>query len=197
MIGGIWATFIPIAISVAILKYRLYDIDFIINRTLVYAALTACVVGLYMLVVGGLGTLLHSQGNLLLSLLGAGLVAVLFAPLRDRLQRGVNRLMYGERDDPYKVLSWLGRRLEANLAPEAVLPAVVENIARALHLPRAEICSPTARHSAPEHPTVKPRRRQACGTPAPWRRCAALRRAYGRRNSGLTAGTAPSSKSAV
>lgn len=79
------------------------------------------------------------QGNLLLSILAAGLVAVLFAPLRDRLQRGVNRLMYGERDNPYAVLSRLGRRLETTLAPEAVLPVIVESIARALRLPQVEI----------------------------------------------------------
>jgi signal transduction histidine kinase len=64
---------------------------------------------------------------------------VLFQPLRSRLQRGVNRLMYGERDDPYAVTSRLGRRLEATLAPEAVLPTVVETIAQALKLPYAAI----------------------------------------------------------
>jgi signal transduction histidine kinase len=66
-------------------------------------------------------------------------VAVLFQPLRIRLQRGVNRLMYGERDDPYAVVSRLGRRLEATIAPEAVLPTVVETIAQALKLPYAAI----------------------------------------------------------
>ena len=45
---------------------------------------------------------------------------MLFQPLRGRLQRAVNRLMYGERDDPYRVLTRLGQRLEATLAPEAV-----------------------------------------------------------------------------
>jgi GAF domain-containing protein len=66
-------------------------------------------------------------------------VAVLFQPLRSRLQRGVKRLMYGERDDPYAVTSRLGRRLEATLAPEAVLPTIVETIAQALKLPYAAI----------------------------------------------------------
>jgi signal transduction histidine kinase len=71
--------------------------------------------------------------------LGAGLVAVLFAPLRERLQRGVNRLMYGERDDPYAVLSRMGERLEATLAPKAVLPTIAETIAQALKLPYVAI----------------------------------------------------------
>src|SRR5260370_1604025 len=72
-------------------------------------------------------------------LLGSGLVAVLFEPLRHRLQRAVNHLMYGERDDPYAVLSRLGKRLEITLAPEAVLPTIVETVAQALKVPYAAI----------------------------------------------------------
>jgi signal transduction histidine kinase len=130
---------IPVSIGMAILRYRLFDIDLIINRALVYGALTASVVGIYVLVVGGLGALLQARGNLLLSLLATGLVAVLFAPLRDRLQRGVNRMMYGERDDPYTVLSRLGQRLETTLEPHTVLPAVAETVAHALKLPHVAI----------------------------------------------------------
>jgi signal transduction histidine kinase len=86
-----------------------------------------------------LGALFQAQDHLAVSLSATGLVAVLFQPLRSRLQRGVNRLMYGERDDPYAVTSRLGRRLEATLVPEAVLPTVVETIAQALKLPYAAI----------------------------------------------------------
>lgn len=130
---------IPISVGVAILRYRLWDIDVVINRTLVYGSLTAIVVSLYMLVVGGLGALLQGRGNLLVSLAATGFIAVLFAPLRDRLQHGVNRLMYGERDDPYAVISRLGQRLEATLAPDAVLPTIVQTIRDALRLPFAAI----------------------------------------------------------
>src|SRR5215204_1054875 len=131
--------FVPVFTFIAILSYRLYDIDVVINRTLVYGALSACVVGIYVLVLVALGTVFQARGNLAVSLLATGFVAVLFQPLRMRLQRGVNRLMYGERDDPYAVVSRLGRRLEATLAPEAVLPTVVETIAQALKLPYAAI----------------------------------------------------------
>ncbi len=130
---------IPVATGIAILKYRLYDIDRIINRTLVYGALTVCIVGIYVLVVGYLGAMFASRGNLVISIFAAGLVAIMFQPLRERLQRIVNRLTYGERDDPYRVLARLGRRLEATIAPEAVLPAIVENIARALRLPQVAV----------------------------------------------------------
>ncbi len=130
---------IPLSIGAAILRHRLFDIDLIINRTLVYGALTACVIGIYVLVVGYLGVLFRVQDNLLVALSATGLVAVIFAPLRDRLQRAVNRLMYGERDDPYAVLSRLGQRLRTTDAPEAVLPAIVETVAQALKLPHAAI----------------------------------------------------------
>src|SRR5262249_52540129 len=60
-------------------------------------------------------------------------------PLRGWLQRGVNRLMYGQRDEPYAVVARLGRRLESTLAPEAVLVAIVETVAQALKLPYAAI----------------------------------------------------------
>jgi signal transduction histidine kinase len=130
---------IPLATGIAILKYRLYDIDRLINRTLVYGALTVCIVGIYVLVVGYLGAVFASRGNLVISIFAAGLVATIFQPLRERLQRIVNRLTYGERDDPYRVLARLGRRLEATIAPEAVLPAIVENIALALRLPQVAV----------------------------------------------------------
>jgi signal transduction histidine kinase len=130
---------LPVCTYIAILRYRLYDIDVLINRTLVYGALTACIVGIYVLAVGGLGALFQARGNLAVSLMATGVVAVLFQPLRSRLQRGVNRLMYGERDDPYAVISRLGRRLEATIAPESVLPTIAETIAQALKLPYAAI----------------------------------------------------------
>ena len=130
---------IPGSICIAMLRHHLFDVDLVINRTLVYGAMTVSVVLLYVLVVGSLGTLLQVQGSLIVSLIATGLAAVMFQPLRDRLQRGVNRLMYGERDDPYAVLSSLGSRLESRLDPEAVLPTVIRTVREALRLPYAEI----------------------------------------------------------
>jgi len=132
-------TAIALAAGIAILRYRLYDIDLVINRTLVYGALTAAVAGIYLLVVGGLGVLLQARGSLALSLLGVGLVAIVAQPVRARIQRLVNRWMYGERDDPYAVLSRLSQRLESTLAPNSILPTIVETVAAALKLPYAAI----------------------------------------------------------
>jgi len=131
--------FLPVTLAFSMLRYRLWDIDIIVSRTLVYGALTACIVALYILLVGALSLLSQTTGNLLISLLATGLIAFLFQPLRERLQRGVNRLVYGERDEPYIALSRLGRRLEVSLAPEAVLPTVVTTVREVLKLPYVAI----------------------------------------------------------
>lgn len=130
---------IPLSIGVAVLRHNLFDIDILINRTLVYSLLTACVVSLYAAIVGGLGALFQAQGSLLFSLLATGFIAVLFQTLRERLQRAINRLMYGERDEPYQVLTRLGQRLEAAIEPAAALPLTVETVAHALKLPYVAI----------------------------------------------------------
>lgn len=130
---------IAVAAAIAILRHRLYDINLIINRTLVYSALTVGVAALYGLVVGTLGILFQAGSNLFVSLLATGLAAILVQPMRDGLQRLVNRLMYGERDDPYAVLSRLSRQLEGSLSPETTLPTVAEAVAQALKLPYVAI----------------------------------------------------------
>ena len=125
---------IPAATGIAILRYHLYDIDVVINRSLVYGGLTAGVVGLYVGTVTLLAQFFERTGWGT-SLLAAGVVAVVFQPLRERLQHGVNRLMYGDRDDPYAALSRLGRRLAASIPAGQVLPQVTETVAQALRLP--------------------------------------------------------------
>jgi signal transduction histidine kinase len=149
---------------IAILRHKLYDIDLLINRTLVYGALSACVVGTYVLAVVALGTVFQAPGNIAVSLVATALVAILFQPLRSRFQRGINRMMYGDRDDPSAVTSRLGQRIEATLAPEAVLPTVVETIAQALKLPYVAILlkegegyrTGAAHGSPPEEPEALP-----------------------------------------
>jgi signal transduction histidine kinase len=129
----------PLSIGVAVVRARLWDIDVIINRTLVYGILTLCVAATYVGVVGSLGTVVGTSNNLLISLGAAGLVAVLFQPLRAWLQRGVNHLLYGQRDEPYAVITHLSQRLERTLTPQAALPALVETVTQALKLPYAAI----------------------------------------------------------
>jgi signal transduction histidine kinase len=130
---------LPIAIAFSIMRHRLWDIDLFINRALVYGALTAFVILTYIVVVGGLGALFQSSGNFFLSLIATGVIALAINPLRLRLQKFINRLMYGERDDPYKVLSQLSQHLESTQTPESILSTIVETITRTLKLPYAAI----------------------------------------------------------
>jgi signal transduction histidine kinase len=131
--------FIPVCIGIAVLRAGLWDVDLVINRALLYAGLTVAVVGIYVLVVWYLGTLLHTGTGLGTSLVATGVVAVVLQPLRTQLQRGVNRLTYGQRDEPYKVIAELGRRLEVSAQTQSVLTAAVETLAKALRLPYAAI----------------------------------------------------------
>ena len=130
---------VPVSLLIAFFYARLWDIDFIINRTLVYTALSVCVVGTYVGVVGLLSALFQTSSNLAISLTSTGLIATIVHPLHIRLQRSVNRLFYGERDDPYTVLARLGQRLETTLAPEAILSTIVSTTKEALKLPYVAI----------------------------------------------------------
>ena len=130
---------IVVAAAVAILKYRLYDIDILINRTLVYGALTASIMGLYIFIVGYLGRLFQAQAKPIIAFLSTGLIALLFQPLRQRLQQTVNRIMYGARDDPISVLVKLGKQLEDSSSLNPILSGIVETIAHTLKLPYVAI----------------------------------------------------------
>lgn len=139
---GVIVLIYPVSLSVAILRHNLFDIDTLLNRTMVYGALTALTVTIYIFVVSTLGVLLQTRGDSFAALVATGVVAVLFQPLRERLQRAVNRLMYGERDEPFKVLTRLGRRLEGTVSPDATLSTIVETVAQALKLPYVAVALP-------------------------------------------------------
>ena len=128
-----------VCIGVSVFRYRLWDIDLVINRVLVYGTLTALTMLVYLGAVGAMGTLFQGLADRWLFFLATGLVAILFEPLRRRLQRLANRLMYGERDDPYAVLTRLSRALETTPNPEDTLPALASQIGQALKIPYVEI----------------------------------------------------------
>jgi signal transduction histidine kinase len=132
-------SFLPLSLTIAVMRYRLYDIDIIINRTLVYGALTVTTMGIYVFIVGYLGSLFQAINQTVFAFLATGLVALLFQPMREQLQRGVNRLMFGERDDPLAVLSSLSKRLEGASEPEAILPSIVDTVGMTLKLPYVAI----------------------------------------------------------
>ncbi len=132
-------SFFPIALTFAIVRHRLWDIDLVLNRTLVYGGLTAAIVVLYALLIGGLSALFQTQLSPVIAYLGVGVAALLFQPLRERLQRAVNRLMFGQRDEPYAVLARFGRQLETTPALDTLLPTIVRTIKETLKLPVVEI----------------------------------------------------------
>ncbi|MCA9927644.1 MAG: sensor histidine kinase [Anaerolineales bacterium] len=130
-------------IGTAVFRRRLWGIDPILNRTLVYGGLTLLIIALYIGIVGGLGLLFQTPTNPIIGLVATGIIAVLFQPLRDWLQRGVNRLLYGERDDPAAVLTQLAQQLETAESP-AILPNLVYTIAHTLKIPHAAIWLPVS-----------------------------------------------------
>jgi signal transduction histidine kinase len=133
-IGGV-----PVAMGVAILRFRLYEIDALLRRSLVYATVTAVLLGAYVGLLLLIGPLPGTGRGLAVALVTAIPVALLFGPLRRRLQRTVNRLLYGEDDDPHAAVRELGRTLAASLAPAAALPTVIETVRRTLRVPYAAI----------------------------------------------------------
>jgi signal transduction histidine kinase len=115
---------LPVAIGVAVLKHRLYDIDVFISRTLVYGSLAVFITAVYVGIAVGIGTLVGSGGkpNLALSILATAIVAVGFQPVRERVQKVANRLVYGNRATPYEVLSEFSGRVAETYAADEVLP---------------------------------------------------------------------------
>ncbi len=138
LVFSVAAVAVTVGIGLAVLKFRLYDVDLVINRTIVYGLLTVIVIAIYVGVVVGVGALLPVEESAL-ALVTTGVVAVGFAPVRSLVQGGVNRLMFGQRDDPYAVLTKMGRLLASSGTPEETLQSLVETIAVSLKLPGSAI----------------------------------------------------------
>jgi len=136
---------IPIAAGIAIFKYRLYDIDVVISKTIVYGSLAAFITLVYVVIVAGLGSLgpgflqAGSQPNLGLSILATAVVAVAFQPVRERMQRLANRLVYGKRATPYEALSEFAGRMGGTYAADDILPQMARVLAEGTGADRAVV----------------------------------------------------------
>jgi len=129
---GLWASYLlvaigglsgPIAIGIAILRYRLYEIDLIINRTLVYGSLTATLVALYfgvIVVLQRLFVLLTGQQSTLAVVASTLLIAALFTPLRRRIQGFIDRRFYRRKYDARKTLEAFSTKLREETDLEAL-----------------------------------------------------------------------------
>lgn len=125
---------VPVAIGVAMLQRRLYDVQLAVSRTLTFLALSTVVAGLYALTVGGVGALLREDGATWLPWVATGVVAVSFAPLRNALQQGVNRLTYGQWSQPADLLAATGRRLADAADVPGLLQTLVQELGTRLDL---------------------------------------------------------------
>ena len=131
---------LPIAVGVAILRHRLYGLDPLVNRVLVWATVSAVLLGAYFGIVAAVTALLGgSRAPAPVTLVAAAVVALTLAPVRVRAQRLVDRLMYGDRSDPVRILRSLGARLAATVAPDEVARTLVETLTGTLRLPWAAV----------------------------------------------------------
>ncbi|MGI8615632.1 MAG: sensor histidine kinase [Actinomycetota bacterium] len=128
---------VPTAIGLAILKYGLYEIDVVIRRTLVFGALAVFITGVYVAVVVVISTL--ATDSLVPSLVATALVAALFQPIRRRVTRLANRLVFGRRAEPYEVLARFSDRVGATFAAEDVVPRTARVIAEGTGASHVEI----------------------------------------------------------
>jgi signal transduction histidine kinase len=129
--------FLYVAIGVAILKYRLYEIDVLINRAVVYGGLAAFITVVYVLLVAVVGAFIGATEGL--ALVATAVVAVAFQPVRTRAQGIANRLVYGKRATPYEVLSEFSERVAETYSIDDVLPRMARILAEGTGAIRTEV----------------------------------------------------------
>lgn len=132
-------TIIPIGLFAGIVRYRLWDIDVVVNKTIVYAALAALIGAVYVGVVVVIGQALPDAAGVWLSVLATILVTVALEPARERLQRVANRVVYGERITPYEAMAGLARRVADAPSAEEILPRAAEAVALGVGADRARV----------------------------------------------------------
>ena len=132
---------VAIAIGIAIFRYHLYDIDVVINKTLVYGSLAVFITGVYVAIVVGIGSLAQrgARPSLALSIAATAVVAVAFQPVRAWVQRLANRLVYGRRATPYQVLADFAGRMAGAYAAEDLLPRMARILAEGTAATRADV----------------------------------------------------------
>ena len=130
---------IPLAIGVSILRYRLFDIDVVINKAVLFGALAVFITLVYVAIVVGVGALVGSQASPVLSAAAAAVVALAFQPVRRRAQRFADRLVYGKRATPYEVLSEFSERVGQTYANEDLLPRMARALGEGTGAARADV----------------------------------------------------------
>jgi signal transduction histidine kinase len=133
---------IPVASAIAILKYRLYDLDVVVKKTVVFGILAVLVSALYIGIVVGIGSAVkgsESSPATVLTFLAAAILALLFQPIRRRANHLANRLVYGDRATPYEVLSEFSDNVGGSYSTEEVLPRMAAIIAAGTGARKAQV----------------------------------------------------------
>ena len=125
----------PIIICFSLAKDRLWQTDTFIRRTLLYISLTLSVVTIYFGLILLLSWLFNERLGFLPSIIAAGSIALLFHPIQQYMQKRINQMFYGQRDEPYEVISELGKGMENALDTESTLINFCESTATVLKLP--------------------------------------------------------------
>src|SRR5262245_27727900 len=118
-----------VAIGIAVLKYRLYEIDIVINKAVLYGSLAVFITAVYAALVVGVGAVAGGRDRPLVAALAATVVAVAVQPARQRARRLANRVVYGRRATPYQVLSDFAQRIGGTYSSEDVLPQMAQIVA--------------------------------------------------------------------
>ncbi len=130
---------LPLATSVAVLRSRLFDVESVLDQALVYVVLTGIVVATYAATVAVATSLIGSDAGRGASLLVAAVVAVSLSPVKERLHRGIERFLYGDRSRPYAVLSGLAAKLGRTSGSDDLLTTVTASIAESLRVPYVKV----------------------------------------------------------
>lgn len=126
-------------LAIPVLRYRLWEIDTVIRRSVAYGLATVVLAAGYLAVASVGAAVATERAGIVVA---AFVVALAFAPALSASRRVIDRLFYGLRDDPYRALREVSRRLAAVSEPGTVLPAVVGGVAASLRLPYVAIERP-------------------------------------------------------
>ena len=142
-------------LGIAVLRHQLFDIRVVIRRTLLYGLLAAFITLTYVAVVVGLGRLVGagSSEDLPLSIAATALVAIAFQPVRSRLERFANRLVYGTVTSPYDLMAGMSRRIASAMTPDQTLAELAEVTAHGLRSRAARVQLFGAGEAAPQEAT--------------------------------------------
>jgi sigma-B regulation protein RsbU (phosphoserine phosphatase) len=139
----LFVTAIPLSFGYAVVRYRLMNIEIVVKRSLIYAIITATVAGIYLGIVFGIGSVLRDvigQNNPVLIIAGIVFIAIVFDPLKQRIQNFVDRRFYRERYDYQKALVEFSQTLPTLMNLDEIMESVTASILNRMHVKGVALC---------------------------------------------------------